>query len=88
MDESTRLTLSRRTFLSAATLGAASAYAAQGAARKRKPNVIVIFTDDQGTIDAPGFGATDLAMPNLNVLANSGVRFTQFYAGEHTGAPA
>ncbi|XOV91462.1 MAG: sulfatase-like hydrolase/transferase [Bacteroidota bacterium] len=45
-----------------------------------QPNVIIIYTDDQGTIDMNSFGATDLVTPNMDRIVNSGVRFTQFYA--------
>lgn len=48
----------------------------------QKPNVIIIYTDDQGTIDMNSYGATDLMTPNMDKLVTSGVRFTQFY-----GAP-
>ena len=46
----------------------------------RKPNVVVIFTDDQGTLDASCFGSTDLYTPAIDSLAESGVRFTQAYS--------
>lgn len=45
-----------------------------------KPNVIVIYTDDQGSIDLNIYGAKDLQTPNMDALVKSGVRFTQFYA--------
>lgn len=45
-----------------------------------KPNVIIIYTDDQGTIDLNVLGAKDLATPHMDALVKSGVRFTQFYA--------
>jgi arylsulfatase A-like enzyme len=47
---------------------------------KEKPNVIIIYTDDQGTIDLNVLGAKDLATPHMDALVKSGVRFTQFYA--------
>ncbi|MCG6187848.1 sulfatase-like hydrolase/transferase, partial [Maribellus maritimus] len=47
-----------------------------------KPNVILIYTDDQGAIDLNCFGATDLLTPNMDKLVKSGIKFTQFY-----GAP-
>jgi arylsulfatase A len=47
-----------------------------------KPNVIIIYTDDQGAIDLNCFGAKDLVTPNMDRLIKSGVKFTQFY-----GAP-
>jgi arylsulfatase A-like enzyme len=45
-----------------------------------KPNVIVILTDDQGSIDLNSFGANDLLTPNMDKIVNSGVKFTQFCA--------
>ncbi|MEO0475232.1 MAG: sulfatase-like hydrolase/transferase [Planctomycetota bacterium] len=50
------------------------------AAEPRQPNVLIILTDDQGTLDVNCYGATDLYTPNMDRLANEGVRFTQAYA--------
>jgi len=47
----------------------------------KEPNVILILTDDQGSIDLNCYGAEDLTTPNLDKLASEGVRFTQFYVG-------
>ncbi len=47
---------------------------------QQRPNVIVIYSDDQGTIDLNCYGATDLETPNIDRLAKSGTLFTQFYA--------
>lgn len=47
-----------------------------------KPNVIIIYADDQGTIDLNSYGAKDLVTPNMDRIVNSGIKFTQFY-----GAP-
>ncbi len=44
------------------------------------PNVIIVYTDDQGSVDANCYGATDLETPNIDRLAKSGVRFTQMLA--------
>jgi arylsulfatase A-like enzyme len=57
-------------------------------AAERRPNVIVIFTDDQGTIDANCYGAEDLATPAIDGLAATGVRFTQFYAAAPVCSPS
>ena len=46
----------------------------------RQPNVIIIFTDDQGSVDMNIYGATDLKTPHMDALAKRGVRFTEFYA--------
>ena len=46
----------------------------------RKPNVLLIYTDDQGSVDARCYGSKDLITPNLDRLAATGVRFTQMYS--------
>ena len=47
---------------------------------KNKPNIIVIYSDDQGSVDANCYGSKDLATPTLDKLAATGVRFTQMYS--------
>ncbi|MEN8783238.1 MAG: sulfatase-like hydrolase/transferase [Akkermansiaceae bacterium] len=54
----------------------------------RKPNVIVIFTDDQGTVDMNCYGAKDLITPNMDGLAKRGVRLTQFYSAAPVCSPS
>ncbi|MBP85454.1 MAG: sulfatase [Planctomycetaceae bacterium] len=54
----------------------------------RKPNVILIYTDDQGSIDVNCYGATDLVTPNMDALADRGVRFTQFYSAAPVCSPS
>lgn len=55
---------------------------------EKKPNVIIIYTDDQGTIDANCYGADDLFTPNIDKLAETGVKFTQFYAAAAICSPS
>lgn len=55
-------------------------------AKQVRPNVIIIYTDDQGTLDANCFGAKDLYTPNIDSLAIHGIRFTQFYAAPVSSA--
>lgn len=43
-----------------------------------QPNVVVIFIDDMGYADIGPFGAKDIETPNLNKMANAGMRFTDF----------
>jgi len=59
-----------------------------GVATARKPNVIIIFTDDQGTIDMNCYGAKDLVTPHMDRLAQRGVRFTQFYSAAPVCSPS
>ena len=86
------LDCTRRDFLKAMGLGAASLALPQlvfgDEQATRKPNVVLIFTDDQGTLDVNCFGSKDLYTPNLNVLAKLGTRFTQFYVGAPICSPS
>jgi len=52
------------------------------------PNVIIILTDDQGSIDAGCYGAKDLVTPNIDRLAERGIRFTQFYSAAPVCSPS
>ena len=45
-----------------------------------KPNILIIFTDDQGYGDVGCYGASNLQTPRLDRLAKEGTRFTSFYA--------
>jgi len=47
---------------------------------KEKPNVILIYSDDQGSADANCYGSKDLTTTTLDKLAATGVRFTQMYS--------
>ena len=49
---------------------------AQGQAQR--PNIMLIVVDDMGYSDLECFGG-EVESPNLNALATSGMRFTQFY---------
>ncbi|MFD2144144.1 sulfatase-like hydrolase/transferase [Mucilaginibacter antarcticus] len=53
-----------------------------------KPNVIIIYTDDQGYADMNIYGSTDLVTSNMDGLAKSGVRFTQFYSTSPICSPS
>ena len=44
----------------------------------RRPNIVVILGDDMGFSDMGSFGG-EIKTPNLDSLANEGVRFTNFY---------
>lgn len=45
------------------------------------PNVIFILADDLGYNEIGPYGQTKIRTPNLDSLAESGITFTQFYAG-------
>lgn len=50
--------------------------------RADQPNVVIIFTDDQGYGDLGSYGATDFTTPHLDKMASNGMRFTHFYAAQ------
>ena len=54
----------------------------------KKPNVIIILTDDQGYGDLGCMGAKDLKTPRLDSLAAKGVRFTSMYAASPVCSPS
>jgi arylsulfatase A len=60
--------------LSLAPLGAADATPPQ------KPNVVIVFIDDMGYADIGPFGAVKQKTPNLDRMANEGMKLTSFYA--------
>lgn len=51
-------------------------------AAERLPNIVVIFTDDQGYGDVGVFGAKGYATPNLDRLAREGTKFTNFHVAQ------
>jgi len=71
--------LSRRSFLKFAGMGVVcGATAGFSAQQDARPNVIVILADDMGYSDIGCYGG-EIDTPNLNRLAASGVRMSQFY---------
>ncbi len=53
-----------------------------------QPNFIIFLTDDQGYGDLSCMGATDFRTPNLDRMANSGVRFTDWYSNSPVCSPS
>lgn len=54
----------------------------------KKPNYIMIMTDDQGYGDLSCMGNTDFITPNIDSLAQSGARFTNWYCGSPVCSPS
>jgi len=52
------------------------------AAEDRPPNIVLLFTDDQGYGDVGCFGQKSFKTPNLDRLASEGTRFTSFYVAQ------
>ena len=57
-------------------------------AAARQPNIIFILADDMGYGDPSIYGQQKIQTPNIDRLANEGVRFTQGYAGAPVCGPS
>ena len=51
-------------------------------AEDRPPNIVIVFTDDQGYSDVGKFGAEGFNTPHLDQMAEEGRMFTQWYAAQ------
>lgn len=74
----------RREFMKQAGLGLAATAVAPSAWTQaqetvaKRPNVLLILVDDMGWSDIGCYGG-EVDTPNLDYLANQGIRFTQFH---------
>ena len=85
--------LSRRNFLkkTAAAAGAllsAPSLSSFGSPSETKTNFIIIFTDDQGYQDLGCYGSPLIKTPNLDRMAEEGIRFTDFYCASPVCSPS
>ena len=53
-----------------------------------KPNVVIIYGDDVGFADLGCYGATKIPTPNLDKLAQQGLRFTDAHCAAATCTPS
>jgi len=67
---------------------AASSVLAQPSQSGRKPNFVVIFTDDQGYQDLGCYGSPDIKTPRTDQMAAEGMRFTDFYVAAPVCTPS
>ena len=59
-----------------------------GAASERPPNTVLVFADDLGYGDLSCYGAPQISTPNLDRMAEEGLRFTDFYSCASICSPA
>ena len=52
------------------------------------PNIIIIMADDLGYNELGCYGQVIIKTPNIDRLAQEGIRFTQFYSGSAVCAPS
>jgi len=77
--------IARRRFLSLAA--GAPAVMAQSA-KRRPPNVVMLFADDMGYSDLGCYGNPVIRTPNLDAMAAQGMRMTSFYAAASVCTPS
>lgn len=53
-----------------------------------KPNIVLIYTDDLGYGDISANGATKIKTPNIDKIAQQGLRFTNAHASSSTCTPS
>lgn len=72
----------KRKLLSTAVLGALTITPTVLAAEQKQPNILVIFGDDIGwqNVSAYGMGTMGYTTPNIDRIANEGIKFTDHYA--------
>jgi arylsulfatase A-like enzyme len=58
------------------------------AQKNSRPNIIFIFADDLGYGDIGCYGQQKIETPNIDKLAQKGMKFTQFYSGSTVCAPS
>jgi len=56
-------------------------------AAERPPNIVFVLVDDMGYGDLGCMGAKDIQTPNIDKLAQQGVKFTDFYANAPVCSP-
>src|SRR5439155_10747281 len=78
--------LSRRTFFKAAGGALFTATTTLSQALK-PPNIVLILCDDLGYGDLHSYGS-NIATPNLDSMAQDGVRFAQFYSTSSVCSPS
>ncbi len=55
---------------------------------EKRPNILVILTDDQGRGDYSAFGTPDVSTPNIDRIFHEGVTFDNFYANSSVCSPS
>lgn len=55
---------------------------------QERPNIIIIYLDDMGYSDLSCYGQTKWATPNIDRMAQEGVRFTDAYSASSVSSPS
>ena len=80
--------MNRLDFIKTMSLGTASLAlpvilrSTESSAAGKLPNIVIVFTDDQGYQHAGCFGSPLIETPNLDRMAAEGMKFTDFYVAQ------
>ena len=55
---------------------------------QKSPNIVFIFADDLGYGDIGSFGAEDISTPNIDFIAENGIKFNDFYSVSSVCTPS
>ena len=55
--------------------------------KEKKPNILLIMSDDQGYHDVSYYNTKDIKTPNIDQIRNEGIRFDNFYANSPVCSP-
>jgi len=80
--------MTRAIYIFVAVAISAASYQASAQPAPLRPNIVFILADDLGYGDLGSYGQQVIQTPNLDSMADEGMRFTQFYAGSTVCAPS
>ena len=55
---------------------------------QKSPNIVFIFADDLGYGDIGSYGAEDISTPNIDFIAENGIKFNDFYSVSSVCTPS
>lgn len=79
---------SNKIMMSLALTGLVPSVLSAAAKEKKQPNIVFILADDLGYAELGCYGNTFNETPNLDKLAQNGIRFTNAYAAQTVSSPS
>lgn len=86
--QSTLPHVTRRRFLAGSGTLLAAAGRSAGATQQRRPNILLVHTDDQAQWAMGAYGNRDIHTPNMDALAGQGALFTRAFVSTPVCSPA